>query len=264
MDERPISPALKVLALVMFIFLLAPLLVVLPISFSGDAYMAFPPSSWSVKWYFAIFSDTKMTAAFTISLLLALVVTVISLLVGLPAAYALVRLKPPGAEALGSFFTAPLLLPTIVLGLAILLVFAPLGLLGTFQGLVAAHLIVTLPYAVRVLSTALATLPIPVEEAAATLGARPLTVFFKVTLPMMRSGLVSTAALCFLVSFDEVVLSLFMTGPRMSTLPVAMYHHVEQQADPMVAALSVLLVVLTLVVVVIVDRTAGLAKTFVK
>lgn len=264
MDERPISPALKVVALVMFIFLLAPLLVVLPISFSGDAYMAFPPSSWSVKWYGAIFYDTKMTAAFTISLVLALVVTAISLLVGLPAAYALVRLKPRGAEALGSFFTAPLLLPTIVLGLAILLVFAPLGLLGTFQGLVAAHLIVTLPYAVRVLSTALATLPIPVEEAAATLGARPLTVFFKVTLPMMRSGMVSTSALCFLVSFDEVVLSLFMTGPRMSTLPVAMYHHVEQQADPMVAALSVLLVVLTLVVVVIVDRTAGLAKTFVK
>ncbi|GGF62643.1 polyamine ABC transporter permease [Azorhizobium oxalatiphilum] len=264
MDERPISPVLKGVTLVMFLFLLAPLIVVVPISFSGDAYMAFPPTSWSVKWYGAIFHDAQMTAAFTISILLAIVVTVISLLVGLPAAYALVRLKPRGAEALGSLFTAPLLLPTIVLGLAILLVFAPLGLLGTFQGLVAAHLIVTLPYAVRVLSTALATLPIPVEEAAATLGARPLTVFFKVTLPMMRSGLVSTAALCFLVSFDEVVLSLFMTGPRLSTLPVAMYHHVEQQADPMVASLSVLLVVLTLVVVLIVDRTAGLAKTFVK
>lgn len=264
MDERPISPALKLLAGLMFLFLLAPLLVVLPISFSGDAYMAFPPSSWSVKWYGAIFADAQMTAAFSISIVLALVVTALSLLLGLPAAYALVRLKPPGSEVLGSLFTAPLLLPTIVLGLAILLVFAPLGLLGTFQGLVIAHLIVTLPYAVRVLSTALATLPIPVEEAAATLGAPPLTVFFRVTLPMMRSGMVSTAALCFLVSFDEVVLSLFMTGPRISTLPVAMYHHVEQQADPMVAALSVLLVVLTLVVVVVVDRTAGLAKTFVK
>lgn len=264
MDERPISPALKLLAGLMFVFLLAPLLVVVPISFSGDAYMAFPPSSWSVKWYGAIFKDVQMTAAFSVSIVLALVVTALSLLLGLPAAYALVRLKPPGSEVLGSLFTAPLLLPTIVLGLAILLVFAPLGLLGTFQGLVIAHLIVTLPYAVRVLSTALATLPIPVEEAASTLGAPPLTVFFKVTLPMMRSGMVSTAALCFLVSFDEVVLSLFMTGPRISTLPVAMYHHVEQQADPMVAALSVLLVVLTLVVVVVVDRTAGLAKTFVK
>ncbi|MCG5234706.1 ABC transporter permease [Xanthobacter oligotrophicus] len=264
MDERPVSPALKIAAGAMFVFLLAPLLVIVPISFSGDAYMAFPPESWSVKWYGAIFANPAMMNAFWVSLALAVVVTLVSLAVGLPAAYALVRLKLPGAEILSNLFSAPLLLPTIVLGLAILLVFAPLGLLGTFQGLVAAHLVVTLPYAVRVLSTALANLPLPVEEAASTLGARPLTVFFRVTLPMMRSGLVSTAALCFLVSFDEVVLSLFMTGPRLSTLPVAMYHHVEQQADPMAASISVLLVVLTLVVVVVVDRTVGLTRTFVK
>ena len=142
--------------------------------------------------------------------------------------------------------------------------FANYGLLATFRGLVAAHMVVTLPYAVRVLSTALATLPIAAEEAAATLGASPLTVFRRITLPMMRSGIIGTTALCFLVSFDEVVISLFMTGPRIATLPVAMYHHVEQQADPLVASLSVLLVVFTLVVVLVVDRTSGLAKTFVK
>lgn len=264
MDERPISWPLKFGALAMFAFLLAPLIVVVPISFSGDNYMMFPPSSWSMKWYPAIFADSKMAGAFWTSLLLAFVVTGLSLLFGLPAAYALVRLKPRGAEVLASLFTAPLLLPTIVLGLAILIVFSRYGLLASFKGLVAAHLVVTLPYAIRVLSTALATLPIAVEEAAATLGASPLTVFRRVTLPMMRSGIVGTTALCFLVSFDEVVLSLFMTGPRITTLPVAMYHHVEQQADPLVAALSVLLVVFTLLVVIIVDRTAGLARTFVK
>ncbi|GJD51749.1 hypothetical protein OPKNFCMD_4506 [Methylobacterium crusticola] len=264
MDERPIAPALKVLAALMFLFLLAPLVVVVPISFSGDRYMTFPPSSWSTQWYGAIFADGRMVGAFWTSLALAAVVTTLSLAIGLPAAYALVRLKPRGAELLGSLFTAALLLPTIVLGLAILIVFARFGLLATFPGLVAAHLVVTLPYALRVLSTALSTLPIAVEEAAATLGAPPLTVFRRVTLPMMRSGLIGTAALCFLVSFDEVVLSLFMTGPRIATLPVAMYHRVEQQADPLVAALSVLLVVLTLAVVLVVDRSAGLAKTFVK
>lgn len=264
MDERPISPALKIAAGLMFVFLLAPLLVVVPISFSGDDFMAFPPSSWSVKWYGAIFANAGMMSAFWISLALAFVVTVLSLAIGLPAAYALVRLKPPGAEALASLFSAPLLLPTIVLGLALLLVFAPMGLIGSFQGLVAAHLVVTLPYAVRVLSTALANLPLTVEEAAGMLGAKPLTVFFRVTLPMMRSGMVSTTALCFLVSFDEVVLSLFMTGPRLQTLPVAMYNHVDQHADPLAAAISVLLVVLTLAVVLVVDRTAGLTRTFVK
>ncbi len=264
MDERPISLSLKLLALAMFVFLLAPLLVVLPISFSGDNYMMFPPTSWSVRWYGAIFKDAKMTSAFTISVALAAVVTLLSLAIALPAAYALVRLKPPGAAFLSSLFTAPLLLPTIVLGLAILIVFSGYGLLGTFQGLVVAHLVVTIPYAIRVLSTALSTLPLAVEEAAASLGAPPLTVFRRVTLPMMRSGILGTTALCFLVSFDEVVLSLFLTGPRLTTLPVAMFHRVEQQADPMVASLSVLLVAFTLAVVLIVDRTAGLAKTFVK
>lgn len=264
MDERPIHPALKALAALMFLFLLAPLIVVVPISFSGDRYLSFPPSSWSVQWYGAVFGDGRMVGAFWTSLWLAAVVTALSLAIGLTAAYALVRLKPRGADALGSLFTAPLLLPTIVLGLAILIVFARFGLLATFPGLVAAHLVVTLPYALRVLSTALSTLPIAVEEAAATLGAPPLTVFRRVTLPMMRNGLIGTAALCFLVSFDEVVLSLFMTGPRIATLPVAMFHRVEQQADPLVAALSVLLVALTLAVVLVVDRSAGLAKTFVK
>ena len=264
MDERPVSLTLRLLAGVMFAFLLAPLIVVLPISFSGDAYMMFPPTSWSIKWYGAIFADAKMMAAFRISLLLATVVTVLSLLIALPAAFVLVRIKPPGSALLASLFTAPLLLPTIVLGLAILIVFAGYGLLSTFPGLVVAHLVVTLPYAVRVLSTALATLPIAVEEAAATLGASPLTMFWRVTLPMMRPGLVGATALCFLVSFDEVVLSLFLTGPRLSTLPVEMYHHVEQRADPLVASLSVLLVVLTLAVVLVVDWTAGLARTFVK
>lgn len=264
MDERPVSLTLKLLALAMFVFLLAPLLVVLPISFSGDNYMMFPPTTWSTRWYGAIFKDTKMVSAFSASVGLASVVTLLSLLIGLPAAYALVRLKPPGAAFLASLFTAPLLLPTIVLGLAILILFSGYGLLGTFRGLVAAHLVVTLPYAIRVLSTALSTLPIAIEEAAATLGASPFTVFRRVTLPMMRSGIIGTTALCFLVSFDEVVLSLFLTGPKITTLPVAMFHRVEQQADPMVASLSVLLVVLTLAVVLIVDRTSGLAKTFVK
>lgn len=264
MDERAISLPLKLLALLMFVFLLAPLLVIIPISFSGDNYMIFPPTSWSVRWYGAIFADAKMASAFTTSIALGSVVTLLSLTIGLPAAYALVRLKPPGAVALASLFTAPLLLPTIVLGLAILIVFSGYGLLGTFRGLVAAHLVVTLPYAIRVLSTALSTLPIAVEEAAASLGASPTTVFRRVTLPMMRSGIIGTTALCFLVSFDEVVLSLFLTGPKLTTLPVAMFHRVEQQADPMVASLSVLLVALTLAVVLIVDRTTGLAKTFVK
>lgn len=262
MSERRISPALVALAAIMLFFLLAPVVVVLPLSFSGEAFLSFPPKSWSTRWYVQLVHQPKIIAAFWTSLGLAAATCALSIGIGLPAAYALVRLRVPGASALMSLFTAPLLLPSIVLALAILIVFARLGLLGTFRGLLAGHLVVTLPYAIRVLSTAFAGLPIACEEAAATLGASPLTVVRRVTLPLMLPGIAATAALCFLVSFDEVVLSLFLTGPRLSTLPVEMFRYVETRTDPLIAALSVLLVGATLVIVLVVDRTAGLARTF--
>lgn len=264
MDKPPVSLPLKCLASLAFVFLLAPVIIVVPLSFSGEVYMAFPPKSWSTRWYGAILDHGKMLSAFWFSLKLAGIVTLTNLLVAVPAAYALVRLRPRGAEVLMSLFTAPLLLPTIVLGLAMLIVFASAGMLATPQGLFAAHLTVTLPYVLRVIATALSTLPIAVEEAAATLGASPFTVFRRVTLPLMAPGLVAAGALSFLVSFDEVVLSLFMSGPKLATLPVEMYRHVESRADPLVAAISVILVLFTLSIVVVVDRSLGLTKTFVK
>lgn len=264
MDERPVPLMLKIVSFVMFVFLLAPVVLVVPISFSADTYMTFPPSGWSMRWYVELMHNSKMIDALGTSTLLAVIVMVLSMMIALPAAYAIIRMRVIGAEALLALFTAPLLLPTIVLGLAILIVFAGAGLLGTFTGLVIAHLIIVLPYALRVLTTSLAGLPLIVEEAASTLGASPLIVFIRITMPMMMPGIVATAALSFLVSFDEAVISLFLTGPRITTLPVAMYQHVETQADPLVAAISVLLIVLTLAVVMIVDRTAGLTKTFVK
>jgi putative spermidine/putrescine transport system permease protein len=215
-----------------------------------------------MRWYAGIMAEPKIVAAFWTSLTLAITTMALCLLIGLPAAYAIVRLRVPGAAFLTSLFTAPLLLPSIVLALAILIVFARLGFIGSFRGVLAAHLVVTLPYAVRVLATSITSLPIVCEEAAATLGASPLNVFCRITLPLMLPGIAATAALCFLVSFDEVVLSLFLTGPRLSTLPVEMFRYVEVRTDPLIAALSVILVVITLAIVLVVDRTVGLARTF--
>ncbi len=134
MDDRPISLPLKIIAGIATLFLLAPVLIVLPLSLSGEVYMSFPPASWSLRWYEAIAHSGKMLDAFALSLKLAALVTLIDLLVAIPAAYALIRLKPPGGAALKGLFTAPLLLPTIVLGLAMLVVFSTFGLLSTFPG----------------------------------------------------------------------------------------------------------------------------------
>jgi putative spermidine/putrescine transport system permease protein len=255
---------MKILVAVLFLFLLAPVILVVPISFSGEQILSFPPDSWSLRWYTALADNPNMISAFWTSLMLGAIVTVISLAVAIPAAYVIVRMRTFGSTFLYNLFTAPLLLPTIVLGLAILIVFASIGFLGTFTGLIIGHLVITLPYALRVLATTLGNLNLACEEAASTLGGRPLTVFRRVTLPMMAPGIVAATALCFLVSFDEVVITLFLTGPRLTTLPVELFHHVESRADPLVASVSVLLILLTLAVVMIVDRTVGLSKTFVK
>lgn len=244
----------------LFVFLLAPVLLVFPMSFSGDSFMSFPPSSWSLRWYEALPQNRVLINALWTSLGLASVVTILSLLIAIPAAYAIARMEFFGREALFALFTAPLLLPSIVLGLAILIVFVGVGLISTFPGLVLAHLVVTLPYALRVLATALSTLPHQVEEAASSLGATPFTVFRRVTLPLMTPGIVAAAALAFLVSFDEVVISLFVVGPRITTLPVELYRYVDTRADPLVAAASVFLILGTVAVVLIVERTMGLNK----
>jgi putative spermidine/putrescine transport system permease protein len=264
MSENRKSVGLTILTLVASVYLLAPVLVVVPLSFSGDNYLNFPPSTWSLRWYRQILAEPRILSAFWTSSLLAFTTMLCSIVIGLPAAYVIVRTRMPGRDALASLFTAPLLLPSIVLALAILIVFASLGLLGTFQGLLAGHLVVTLPYAIRVLTTALSNQSLACEEAASTLGAPPFTVFRRVTFPLIMPGIVATAALCFLVSFDEVVLSLFLSGPRLATLPVEMFHYVETKADPLIAAVSVLLVGITLGIVIVVDRTVGVARTFVK
>ncbi len=252
--------AFNMLVAVMLVFLLAPVLLVVPMSFSADRVLAFPPSGFSLRWYAAMLDEPGLAAAARNSLVLASLVTVLTLAIALPAAFALDRWRFPGREAVMALLTAPLLLPTIVLALALLIIFVGAGLLGTWPGLMLAHMLVTLPYAVRVLSTALTTLPPSVEEAAASLGAAPGAVFRRVTLPLIVPGLVATCAIVFLVSFDEVVISLFLVGPQLTTLPVALFRYVESRTDPLVAAVSTLLVVFSLAIVLVLDRAVGLRR----
>jgi putative spermidine/putrescine transport system permease protein len=161
---------------------------------------------------------------------------------------------------LTNFFLAPLLLPTLITGLALLLFFTPLRLTATLPGLVLGHMTVTVPFVIRMMTTAFSTLPDDIEAAAATLGAKPWRVVWRVTLPLATPGLIACACLSFLLSFDETVISLFLSGPRAATLPVEMVRYVEGRTDPLVAALSVLLIVATLIVVVIVERLVGVAR----
>jgi putative spermidine/putrescine transport system permease protein len=251
---------LGLVVLLLYLFLLAPVILVVPLSFSNDAYLVFPPESWGIRWYASLPNHPVMMRAFRTSVVLASIVMVLSLAIGVPAAQAIARYRFLGRDWLFSLFTAPILLPSIVLGLAILLVFVRFNLLATYPGLVLAHLVVTLPYVVRIVTTALGTLPPSLEEAALSLGAHPLTVFRRITVPMMMPGVVASAALSFLISFDEVVISLFIVGPRLTTLPVEMYRYVEGRMDPLIAAASVVLITASVLTVVLLERTVGFSR----
>jgi putative spermidine/putrescine transport system permease protein len=241
-----------------YIFLLSPLTVVTILSFSSGQFLSFPPPGFSLRWYAALFASGPVLDAAATSTILGVIVTACAVLAGFPAALAVARgAAPPWVAGLLSL---PLLLPTLVIGLALLMVLQPLGLLATWPGLALGHLMVVLPFAVRLLVTAFSTLPRDLEDAAATLGARPLAAFLHITLPMAAPGAIAAATLSFLLSFDEIVISLFLVGPRLTTLPVTLFHYAESRVDPMLAALAVSLIVLTLCIVLAVDRLEGVTR----
>ena len=247
-------------AALVYVLILAPIVVVVMLAFSADNFILFPPSGYSLRWFNQLASNGPLLTALWLSVRIAAVVTLLSLAVGVPAALALAKGRFVGKDALTGFFLAPLLLPTLITGLALLLFFSPLKLTATLPGLVLGHMTVTVPFVIRMMTTALANLPDDIEAAAATLGATPWRVVRRVTLPLATPGLIACACLSFLLSFDETVISLFIAGPRASTLPVEMVRYVEGRTDPLIAALSVVLIVATLVVVLVVERLVGVAR----
>ena len=244
----------------LYLFLLAPILVTAVMSFSNDAVLSYPPSTWGVRWYGALLENADFGKAFRASMIIATVVMCLSLLAGIPAAYAIARYRFAGRNTIYTLFTAPLLLPSIVLGVGILLVFVRLHLTATYTGLILGHLVVAFPYVLRILTTSFAGLPPDLEDAANTLGAAPWRVFYRITLPLMIPGLIASMALAFLVSFDEVVISLFLVGPRLTTLPVQVFSYVNYRVDPQIAALSVVLIVVSVLIVLLIERSVGVLR----
>jgi putative spermidine/putrescine transport system permease protein len=250
----------RILVTVLYLFLLAPILVVLGISFDSQSNMAFPPKGFSLRWYEKLAQNQEFITGFKVSVITAGGVAVLALLLGVPVALAITRYDFPGRDALSGFFLSPLLVPAIVLGLALLLVLAPLRITGTYAGLIIAHLSITVPYVIRTSSMSLLTLNRSCEEAARTLGASAWTTFRRVTLPLIAPGVLAGGAIAFLISFDEAVISLFVVGPRATTLPVEIFHYVETRTDPQIAALSVVLIAISILFVVIIERVMGLRR----
>jgi len=234
-----------------------PLLVVFLISFNPGNELVFPPKGVALRWYLNIFRHPAFLSSFQLSVILGIVATVASLAIGLAGALVLTRRKFKGSEVLSSFLMSPLIVPQVVIGMGFLSFFSMIRIYHSVPGLLALHIVLTLPYTLRVLVANLSRCPLSLEEAAMVLGARQYRAFVEVTLPMIKPGIVAAAIFAFVTSFDNFTASQFLVWDR-TTLPIQIYAYITTENDPTVAAVSTLLILMTIGLVMVMERWVGL------
>lgn len=245
--RRPATGRVALHAITGFVavFLVAPLLIVVPMSFSASTLMQFPPTSFSWRWYEAYFGSRAWIDATWVSLKAGIVVALLSTALGTATALALTRSRFPGRAALQAFILSPLVVPVIILSVGLYYLFSFGRLNGTMAGLVIGHVVLTYPYAVVVITASLEEFDYTLEQAALGLGATPLRAFHRIVLPLISPGIMVALLFSFLTSFDEVVLAVFITGPETTTLPRKMWEGIRFELNPTIAAVSTLLIVIS-------------------
>jgi putative spermidine/putrescine transport system permease protein len=243
----PLRLFLLAVAAATSLFLLLPIVFIVALSFGSSQWLAFPPPSWTVKWYALLFADPSWLDAAWASARVALVVSALSVAIGYATALALKRGDFRGKELLRALFLTPMIMPVVILAVALYALFLKLGLTGTFVGFVIGHLVVALPFAIIAISNSLESFDFTLEDAARICGANEWTVRWRVTFPAIRLGLLAAATFSFLVSWDEVVVSIFMSTPGVETLPVKIWSALRQDLSPTIAAASSLLIGITVV-----------------
>ncbi|MCJ7774698.1 MAG: ABC transporter permease subunit, partial [Desulfobacterales bacterium] len=246
------------------LFIIVPLPLVILSSFSASSMITFPPTGFSIRWYTGIFERMEYVRSFLLSLRLSLLCVLISVSVGTLASLALARYNFRGREIIRSVFLSPLMLPAVIVGLALLRFLASIRWVATFQGILLAHLILTTAYVIRTVSSSLVGFDNSLEEAARDLGASAFYTLRKVTLPLIKPGLIVAAIFAFIVSFDETTVSIFITGGRTITLPVRIFSQLEYGLDPTVTAISSLLILMAVIALFIIGEVFGLDKFSIK
>jgi len=243
-----------------------PLVMAAYISLFRDAVVVFPPSGYSVAWYARILEFPRFGEALGTSLRIAALATLGSLALGIPASLALVRHRFVGRGVLNVLLLSPLTVPGVVIGLAVYVatveteIATEVPLIGSDLVLVLAHLLITVPWVVRLCVANLVGLDRSVEEAAANLGAPPLSVLFRVTLPMMRQGIIAASLFAFIVSFENIEMTLFLIAPGQTTLPISVLQYLEYRIDPLVAAVVMVQTFVIAGLLLLLDRYVKLSR----
>jgi len=241
-DTTSVDLAMRVVAALAVLFLALPVLMIFPLSIDPREMIGFPPKGFTLRWYEEFVSSPEWIASTMLSLRVAAGASLVATVLGTLAGIALVRGSFPLKKLVGLVLVSPLLLPLVVIAIAIYGTYASLGLIGSALGLALAHSVLAMPFVVINVASAMSAVPRTYEEAAGSLGASPSVVLFTVTIPMVWRGIAAGAVFAFVISFDEVVIALFLGGTTSITLPKRMFDGIFFDLSPVLAAISACLV----------------------
>lgn len=247
-------------------FMLCPLVFVVWLSLFQDSILTFPPSGYTLHWYRNAWENKAFLDGLIFSLQVAGLSALISVSLGILAALGLVRFRFRGATLVNTLLLSPLLIPGIIIGVSVYLFYIQAehlldtDIVGTYGGLVLAHVCLTIPWTVRLVSASMVGMDGTIEEAARNLGAHPATVFWRITLPILRPAIVAATLFSFIISFENLELSLSLVGPGNTTLPIAIMQYLEFNLDPTLAAVSTVQIVLLGIIMLITDRYVKLSQ----
>ncbi|MDQ0269815.1 ABC transporter permease [Cytobacillus purgationiresistens] len=260
--KRLPSFVLNFSCLLIYVFLLAPIIVVLLSSLTTTEYIVFPPEGLTFRWYAELLEHPEFIHSLLLSILVAFLTAIIATAIGTLASLAIVRYEFKGKEAIVQLVGSPLLIPSVVFGVALLQFYSWIGLAASPLALVIGHIILTVPFVVRLVVASLVGFDRSIEQAALNLGAGPFKVFLQITLPIIKSGIIAGAIFAFITSFDDLTVALFIVSTDVVTLPVRIYTYMQYQYDPIITSISSIMILFTIVLMIIIERVLGVGKIF--
>ncbi|KKJ94489.1 polyamine ABC transporter permease [Stutzerimonas stutzeri] len=258
--ERAWYYALRILCALVLLFLIVPVLVIVPLSFNSGSFLVYPLQGFSLRWYEALFTSADWMRSLKNSMLIAPAATFLAVVLGTLAAVGLTRAEFRGKALLMTVLISPMVVPVVIIGVASYLFFAPLGMGNSYLSLILVHAVLGVPFVIITVSATLQGFNYNLVRAAASLGASPLTAFFRVTLPLIAPGVISGALFAFATSFDEVVVTLFLAGPEQITLPRQMFSGIRENLSPTIAAAATLLISFSIALLLTLEWLRGRAE----
>ncbi|GHD72042.1 ABC transporter permease [Vogesella fluminis] len=250
----------RILCVSVLIFLVSPLLVIIPLSFSDNTFLLYPIENFSLRWYHEFFGNEVWLNSLKNSFIVAPVATLLAMVLGSLAAVGLTSSDFPGKSLLMSILISPMVVPVVIVGVGAYLFFAPLGLTSSYLGLILVHTALGVPFVVITVSATLGNFNANLIKASANLGANPLTTYRRVVFPLIAPGVISGGLFAFATSFDEVVVTLFLAGPEQSTLPRQMFGGIKENISPAIAAAATVLILFSIALLLTLEWLRGRAE----